>query len=431
MVDQRDVALRRRRVTVLGAGKSGLAALRALCERGARPFLSEGGTLSESARSALRAWGVPFEQGGHTDRALEAGLVVVSPGVPWKHPTLQAAREAGVAVWGELELGYRLCPSARIVAVTGTNGKSTTTRLVGALLAGAGEAAAVGGNLGTPLCALLPEITPETWVVLEVSSFQLETVQALRPHVGVWLNLSPDHLDRHGSLAVYRALKGRLFRGQTPDDHAVLGADLTLPFGCRARRHAFAPLQGEHFEGLPRHQRANLGAALAAARLANPRASLETIDWARCLRQPHCLEFVGEVGGVRFVNDSKATNPRAALEALEALKAHAPLSVLLGGCPKGAAPDALAAYIARSPHVAQAIAVGPHAGHWREALARAGCARAQSADDLEAALRALAPEARTCVLAPGGASFDQFANYAERGEAFRAAVAALQRAQVA
>lgn len=415
------------RVTVLGAGSSGLAAVDALVARDARVFLSDAKRLSHQT-AELDALGVGYEENGHTARALDADVLVVSPGIPWEHPLLRRARAAGLPLWSELELGFLLCPSRNIVAITGTNGKSTTTRLVGALLRARGQRTVLGGNLGPPFCALLDTVTPETWVVLEVSSFQLEGNSSFKPHIGVWLNLAPDHLDRHHSIAHYRALKEKLFAQQTELDHAVLGLGLRLQRPCKAQRHSFVPLPPhDSFAELPRHQRENLAAALCAARLVDERCSLAAINWQKVIQCPHCLEFVDEVGSVRFYNDSKATNPHATQAALESLKGQAPLCLILGGCHKGIEPHSLARYVASHAHVAQAILVGPSATRWERALLRAGFSDFCSTDTLNSAVRLLNPDIHTCILSPAAASFDQFFNYQARGIAFKAAVASLKR----
>ena len=409
--------LTEKRITVLGGGRSGLAAARCLVRRGARVFLSDDQALPVQTKHALNTLNVVFEEGAHTQAALQADLLVVSPGIPRESAVLNDARQRHLPVWGELELGYRLCPSKRILALTGTNGKSTTTRLVGALLEARGHDVVVGGNVGTPLCALLEQISPRTWVVLEVSSFQLETTVRFRPHVGVWLNLTPDHLDRHGTLQEYAAIKARLFARQQATDHAVLGPDLRLPPACPAHRHVIRPLP----MALPAHQRFNLSAALCAARLADPACGLEDVDWEAIFHHPHCLEFVAAANGVRFFNDSKATNPHAAITALEALK-PSPLCVILCGHPKGTSPEPLARYIAGHSHVRQAILVGPFAAHWAAALNGQGWHNFQTVKTLQDSFGCLASEVQTCVLAPAGSSFDQFANYQARGDAFKAAV---------
>ena len=416
--------------TVLGAARSGLAAAIALKRRGVEVFLSEANRISPPAKAQLETLKIPFEEGGHTERVLRSDGLVISPGIPWNHPLLQAARAHRIPVWAELELGYRFCPSRKVIAVTGTNGKSTTTRLIGALLQERGHSVVVGGNLGTPLCAMLDEIDPDTWVVVEVSSFQLEGALSFAPHIGVWLNLSPDHLDRHGCMETYRNLKLRLFQRQGCHDHAVLGSGLALPDSFAGHSHHFEPWVELTPHALPDHQRQNLAASLCAAQLADPQCALERVDLPKLLSQPHCLEYVGAVRGVGFYNDSKATNPHAALVALETLKAQGPLCVLLGGCPKGADPAPLAHYIATHAHVAQALLVGPLAAHWRKALRGAGFGRFRTVSSLDEALAALDAQVRTCVLTPAGSSFDLYADYRARGEAFQLAVQALKKTSV-
>ena len=419
-----DAWLGGKRVTVVGAGRSGLAAIAALSRRGARAFLSEARRVDAPLKATLDAQGVAYEQGGHTKRLRESELVVLSPGVRWTHPQLVQARAEGLPVWSELELGFRLSSSAHIVAITGTNGKSTTTRLLGQLLRSRGHPTVIGGNLGTPLCALLDDITPQTWVVLEVSSFQLEGVCQFKPHIGAWLNLAPDHLDRHGSLERYRGLKARLFTRQTDQDHALVAPDLApILTDARVRRVAPLPPTGR-FAACPVHLRQDLAFALCAARLVDPRCAWDAVPWERWLGHPHCLEYVATAGGVSFYNDSKATNPHATRAALEALKTQGPLCVILGGCAKGTPPDALANYIARHSHVRQALVLGT-GERWQRALGRAGFTNVRSVTSFSRALGRLDDAVTTCVLSPAGSSFDLFDNYEARGEAFKAAVNAL------
>lgn len=418
-----------RRVTVLGAGASGLAAARLLARRGARVFLSERADLSEEVRQELDDLGVAYEAGGHTARAWrEADWVIPSPGVPPSNPVLRAARREGIPVLGELELAYRFCPSSRIIAVTGTNGKTTTTRLICAMLRAAGHHAVAAGNIGLPWTAALGAIRAQTWVVLEVSSFQLETVERFRPHIAVLVNFSPDHLDRHGTLEAYWQAKCRLLINQGPADHALHPADVRLPDGVRAQKHRIEPLPDEgQWAGLPRHQRENLSFARAAARLADPACDLAQVPWKDLLGGPHRLEFVAQVEGVRFYNDSKATNPAATQAALEALagRDRGPITLILGGRDKKLDFDPLARSIASHPDVSRVLLVGEAAPRIGRALARAGfeLERTQTVFDLEEAVhKAVRQGPGLCLLAPACASFDAFADYRERGRAFRRAV---------
>lgn len=414
--------------TVLGAGRSGLAAAKALVSQGVNVFLSDEKEPSDEAKTTLNALKIDFETNGHTQRALKSDLLVISPGMPWHHPFLKVARKCEKPLWGELELGFRLCPSRRIIAVTGTNGKSTTTQLIGALLQAQDHDVVIGGNLGMPFCELLNEITPDTWVVLEVSSFQLESASAFYPYIGVWLNLTPDHLDRHGNMDHYRALKQRLFQHQTADDHAVLGPAVALPESYAGNIHRIDP-QTALLSDIAEHQRYNLSAALTAAQIADPQCSVENIDWKSIFNQPHCLEYVDTINGTNFYNDSKATNPDATIAALESFQQQGPLCVLLGGEPKGTDPTALARYIASHRHIAQIILFGPFAEYWKDALNQVGVTEVGSAAHLDDALTLLKPNIRICLLSPAGSSFDLFANYMARGEAFKQAVKALKKQQ--
>jgi len=412
--------------TVLGAGRSGLAAAKVLVKQGVKVFLSDEKEPSDEAKTELKTLGISFEINGHTPRALESDVLIVSPGMDWQHPFLKQARNYQKPIWGELELGFRLCPTQRIIAITGTNGKSTTTRLITALLKSQKHSVVAGSNLGIPFCDLLSDIKPDTWVVLEVSSFQLESVETFHPYIGVWLNLTPDHLDRHQSMEHYRSLKQRLFEHQTKDDHAVLDKSIALDKTYLSQRH-FIDI-GEIRLGIPKHQKQNLSAALKTAQLANPDCRLEDIDWKAVVKRPHCLEYVDTVNNIAFYNDSKATNPEATIAALESFKEQGPVCVLLGGESKNTDPSNLVHYISNHSHVAQAITFGPFAAYWNNALQQAGFTTFDSVPHIDESLSKLNPQIRTCVLSPAGSSFDQFSNYQARGNAFKQAVKVLSNA---
>jgi len=388
-----------RRALVLGLARSGQAARRALERRG------------------VAVVAVDRRQGDDTDPALLAGveLVVKSPGVPAQHPLLAEARGRGIPVWSEVELGYRLLPGARLVGVTGTNGKTTTVELLGAIFRAAGRDVAVAGNVGLPLTG----IEPAEWVICELSSFQLEDVHELRCRIALLLNLEPDHLDRHGTFEAYRAAKLRLFENQREEDVALVPRGFGGIPG-RARRLEFSaadPLPAE--PTLPGgHNRENAAAAAAAARA----AGILDEAIARALRSfsgvRHRLELVAEAQGVRYVNDSKATNVAAARRALTAY--DAPLHVIMGGSLKGEsfAPlaETLAAVRARAVYL-----IGAAAGELEQALAPAGVPLLRCGD-LATALRAAAARARpgeVVLLSPACASYDQFRDFEHRGEEFR------------
>jgi UDP-N-acetylmuramoylalanine--D-glutamate ligase len=431
------------RVLVLGVGMSGISAARFCAERGAKVVAADEGAapreLPELPAGVELRLEAPFPDPADFD------LVVPSPGVPRERWSGRARR-----AFGDLELAYRAL-RVPIVAVTGTNGKSTTVRLAEAMLRAAGLRAEAAGNVGVPALDLVGK--PLDVAVLEVSSFQLEAVEAFRPRVAVVLNVTEDHLDRHGSFESYAATKARLFARQEPEDTAIGNADdpwaRKLVDGSRARRLLFSrsapvgaaagawleagaialaaggPLQRlslDDFAGLPLPPGENVLAALLAATAAGaePRRALAALADFRSL--PHRLETVAVVKGVAYVDDSKATNPGAAEFALAAQSA--PVLWIAGGRDKGLGFDELAER-ARG-RVRLALLVGEAA----EKIARAleGRVRYERVGSVEAAVDRAAELARpgeVVLLAPGCASFDQFRSYAERGERFAAAVRAL------
>jgi UDP-N-acetylmuramoylalanine--D-glutamate ligase len=364
--------------------------------------------LARSGRSAAERLDDPVlvdrSLGNEDDLSLLDGIdvLVKSPGVPGEAPLVVAARARGVPVWSEVELGYRLLPDAHFVGVTGTNGKTTTAELLGAIFREAGRDVAVAGNVGTPLTS----VRAADWVVCELSSFQLEDVHELSCDVAVLLNLEPDHLDRHGSFEAYRNAKLRIFersRAQVvPRDSGLPG----IEFAADDELPAEPLLRGTH-------NRENAAAATAAARA----VGIGDEQIAAALRTfpgvPHRLELVAERGGVRYVNDSKATNVAAALRGLAAY-ADEPVHLILGGSSKDEDFGPLAAAI--GPNVRSVHLIGAEAkrlaaaidGHDDQTLGRAVAHAAELADTGDVVL-----------LSPACASFDQFENFEDRGEAFR------------
>jgi UDP-N-acetylmuramoylalanine--D-glutamate ligase len=410
-------------VLVLGLARSGEAAALALARRGVRVIgVDRNGDL-DSGR--LRAAGVEVVLGAE-DPALVADvdLLVKSPGVPSDVPLVAAARERGVPVWSEVELGSRLLTNP-VLGVTGTNGKTTTTELLGAVFAAAGRPAAVAGNVGRPLTGLDGALAEDAWIVCELSSFQLEDIESFRPRVAVLLNLTSDHLDRHGDLDAYRAAKLRIFENQQSEDVAVVPRGFG-PVGGRASLVEFSADDELPAEPLlpGAHNRENAAAAVAAARA----VGIDEDALAKALRTfagvPHRLELVREVNGVRFVNDSKATNPEAAARALASYPPG--LRVILGGSLKGT-PFAGLAQKARAARVACAYLVGEASDELAEALAAEGVRFHYSGDLASAVADAFADaEAGDVVLlSPACASYDQFSNFEERGDRFRELVEAL------
>ncbi len=376
------------RYLVYGLARSGVAAAEALERRG-----------EEVVR-------VDRTLGNEDEPALLDGIdvLVKSPGVPGERPLVAAARELGIPVWSEVELGWRLHPERPIVGVTGTNGKTTTTELLGAMFRAAGRDVAVAGNVGNPLTA----VEQADWVVCELSSFQLEDIHEFRCRVAVLLNLEPDHLDRHGSFDAYRDAKLRIYERA---DAAVVPRGFGLPgreFAADDPLPAEPLIPGEH-------NRENAAAATAAARA----AGIKDDAIAEALRTfpgvPHRLETVGEVSGVRYVNDSKATNVAATLRGLAA---YPDALVILGGSLKGESFAPLA------PHVRRAFLVGEASDQLAEALGDV----AVRAGTLERAVELASAEAQAgevVLLSPACASYDQYSNFEERGEDFRRLVANL------
>jgi UDP-N-acetylmuramoylalanine--D-glutamate ligase len=445
-------SVRGKRVVVVGAARSGIAAAELLVRRGAAVTLTDlRDQIEEEDR--LRTAGVALELGGHHASTLaDADLVVLSPGVPAHLPALDAARRAGVPVTGELELASRWL-RGRIVAITGTKGKSTTTTLTGRMLEAGGHRVLVGGNIGLALSAQVEASTDETIHVIEASSFQLESADTFRPWIAVLLNFSPDHLDRHATVGEYAAAKARVFARQQPGDWAVVNADdpatLELAAATRAERLLFS-LRGMVTEGvvlsrdaivrrtangdeplvplaavklLGRHLLADVLAASAVASIVGVDAAAMTRAVEGFTGLEHALEPVTEIGGVRFVNDSKATNIEAARHAVETFGDG--VVVVLGGRFKGGDfRDLTAPLVERHATI---VSIGEARPLIREALGSA--VALHEADDMSSAVRqafAAASPGQTVVLAPACASFDMFRDYAERGRAFKQEVRKLQ-----
>jgi UDP-N-acetylmuramoylalanine--D-glutamate ligase len=408
---------------VLGLARSGEAAALALAGRGVEVV---GVDLKEDVEvGRLREAGVEVVLGADDPELLDGvDLLVKSPGVPPAAPIAAAARERGTTIWSEVELGFRLLENP-IVGVTGTNGKTTTSELLGAIFRAAERDVAVAGNVGRPLSGLDGALAPNAWVVCELSSFQLEDIDTFRPRIAVLLNVTPDHLDRYESLEDYRTAKLRIFENQTPDDVAVVPRGFD-PIPGEARRVDFAlddVLPAEP-SILGEHNRENAAAATAAARAAGISDEAIAAGLTGFPGVPHRLELVREVGGVRFVNDSKATNPEAAERALSAYPPG--IRLILGGSRKGI-PFAQLAGRASAAGVAQAYLIGESADEIAEALAAAGVRFTYSRDLATAVQDAFrdAEPGEVVLLSPACASYDQFRDFEERGNLFRELVEAL------
>lgn len=432
-------------VTVAGLARSGLAAARWLLQVGCPVRVTELGRSPELERAAreLEREGASVELGGHTRRFLEdARLLVTSPGVPAEALPVRWARQAGIPVVGELELGSWFCPG-RIVAVTGSNGKSTVVSLVGEILKASGQEAVVCGNIGAPLCGELHRIRPATRVVLEVSSFQLEDSLSFHPEIACVLNVTDNHLDRHGSFARYLEAKARMLAFQGPGSWAVLNADDPGSRGMRGgvlgRLALFSRSKGEaqarvsdgwirldlasasgpvcRVDALPAQGAHHVENGLAAATVAGL-AGVEPSLIGQVLRSfkglPHRQERVAQFRGVTFINDSKSTTVASGISAIRA--APGPVVLIAGGRDKGGDFSRLRSW---APKLKAAVLIGEDGP--RIASGLKGSVRLVQASDLRQAVKAafeLARAGECVVLSPMCASFDMFRDFEERGERF-------------
>ncbi|MBI4343508.1 MAG: UDP-N-acetylmuramoyl-L-alanine--D-glutamate ligase [Candidatus Omnitrophica bacterium] len=428
-------AWRGRRITVVGLARSGHAVAQVLCRLGCRVTVTEQRDTDslQEARARLLAEGVEaVELGGHRRRHLEqAELVVVSPGVPESSPPIQWAQERGVPVASEIDVAAQLCPSP-IVAVTGTNGKSSVVTLLAELLTAARRPAVACGNVGIPFASVLERLAPSTIAVVEVSSFQLLRCDYFRPAIGVLLNVGANHLDRHQDPAAYLAAKARLFQRQTPDDWAVLNARDPRLVALGERLQAQRVWFGENRANPPALRLAeatrqclpeNLQAVLQVARILGIPDPL-TWQAIRSFRGlEHRLEHVATIRGVAFVNDSKSTTPDSSLYALAQTRGE--VVPILGGRDKGLDFRPLAERL-HEARVRGIVLLGESRGKLRALLN--GGTTVQEAETLEAAVRAatkLAAPGTTVLLSPACASFDMFRDFEERGRAFKRIVEAL------
>ncbi|GIV60097.1 UDP-N-acetylmuramoyl-L-alanine--D-glutamate ligase [Rhodocaloribacter litoris] len=444
-------------VTVIGGGRSGLAVSRLLVKAGARVFLTEQGEAPAGLQAALEAIGATYEFGGHTTRALAADFIVISPGVPSTINLVQQALRGGLPVFSEIEVASWFC-RAPIVAITGSNGKTTTTSLLGHVFRTAGRRTIVAGNIGFPFSDYVLDTTPRDVVVLEVSSFQLDHVATFRPRVSVLLNITPDHLDRYGNdFSAYAYSKCRIFSNQRGDDVLVYNDDdevIRDYVGLERRKRAFRALafslekeveagafvrdgalvlrissheevlmQAEQLALRGRHNLYNSLAAAVAARVMEVRNEVVRESLASFEGVPHRLEFVREVDGVRYVNDSKATNVNSVWYALESF--DEPIVLIAGGRDKGNDYTPLKPLVRQK--VRALIAIGESADKVLHELGPcvAHSMAARSMEDAIRCARVFAQPGDIVLLSPACASFDMFQNYEDRGDTFKRLVASL------
>jgi UDP-N-acetylmuramoylalanine--D-glutamate ligase len=436
-----------KRVLVVGLGKSGVASALFLENQGARVAVSDAKTEEQLPQEIplLLDHGISVESGHHGERTFrDQDLIVVSPGVPFDVPQLVQARALGIPVIGEVELAARHL-KGKIVAITGSNGKTTTTALAGGILAAGGRQVLVGGNIGTPAISFVETAADDTWIVLEISSFQLETIETFHPKIGVVLNVTPDHLDRHYNFENYAAAKERILENQTGDDFAILNADNApcVAMAAKAKapvcwfsrlreveRGAFVradyifwgdgkaalaimPVGEISLKGSHNLENALAGvcigmlAGIAPAQIRGAVAAFKAVE--------HRLEYVATVGGVEYYNDSKATNVDATIKALESFPGR--IHLILGGKDKGSNYSALNPLL--KERVKRVYTIGAAAAKIESQVKGA---EVVSAGTLDAAVK-LAGESATpgdvVLLAPACASFDQFDSYEHRGRTFK------------
>jgi UDP-N-acetylmuramoylalanine--D-glutamate ligase len=449
------VELKDKRVLVVGLGKSGVASALFLKERGARVTVSDTKSPDQLRDEipVLLDHGIAVETGGHGERTFRGqDLIVVSPGVPVDAPPLVQARASGEPVIGEIELAAQHLPGP-IVAITGSNGKTTTTTLTGEILAAGGLPTLVGGNIGTPAISLVAEAKPETVIVLEVSSFQLETIQTFRPKVAVVLNVTPDHLDRHRTFQAYLDAKARIFENQQPSDFAVLNEDdsTCVTLGERTRAQVFwfsrkkevkqgawvrdgqilfrdaagqreimlvteIPLKGAH-----NVENVLAGVCAGALMGCKPEVIRKAVREFKAVE--HRLEYVATVKGVDYYDDSKATNVDATIKALESFPAN--IHLILGGKDKGSDYTVLNDLLRQ--RVKRVYTIGAAAEKIESHIK--GTTDIVHAETLDNAVRRAASVAKAgdiVLLAPACASFDQFQSYNHRGRVFKEVVHSLE-----
>ncbi|HBT20113.1 MAG TPA: UDP-N-acetylmuramoyl-L-alanine--D-glutamate ligase [Peptococcaceae bacterium] len=449
--------IKNKKVLVVGAGKTGTACAHFLNQMGARVTLADikKDIEMKEVLEKFKDTPVVVKTGGYPDVDGSTDLVIVSPGVPLDVLPIKQAHEKGIPVWSELELAFRMF-NAPVIAVTGTNGKTTTTALIGAMFEDAGKPVVIAGNIGIPLIEKVSEITSHHVVVVEVSSFQLECIETFKPKMGIVLNLTPDHLDRHGTLENYARAKERIFLNQSQGDFSILNYDdprvkkmsqstkgeviffsikhtleqgaylfenkIYLALGDRAvpvidRKDIF--IKGEH----------NVQNALAAV-LAGAVMGLEIESMSSTLKTfkgvPHRLEFVDEIDGVKYINDSKGTNPDASIKALLAF--DEPIVLIAGGRNKGSDFSQFAEIVKEKARAV--VLLGEAADEIYSALKEKGFYEIYKENTLEEAVYRAGKIARpgeVVLLSPACASWDMFKSYEERGDLFKSLVASLRR----
>lgn len=448
---------RDKKVLVIGMARSGIAVSGLLCRHGAKVIINDRKTEAElgTALDELRGLDMQFRLGEDPIGLLEgADVVVISPGVPIKAPVVQCARARGIPVIGEIEVAYRLSRGS-ILAVTGTNGKTTTTTLVSEICRNAGKRVHVVGNIGYPFAAAADATQPDDIIACELSSFQLESIDRFRPAISAVLNISEDHMNRHGTIDEYIKMKMRIFENQRADDVCVLNYDdpttramadkmMARPvfFSRRAQVEGAYVKDGSIVFGLefPRticrvdevripgpHNLENALAAVAMTICAGIPADVIRRTLMSFEGVEHRIEFVRELDGIRYINDSKATNVDSTLKAIETM--NRPTIIILGGSDKKADYAPMAKLMVERDAIVGAVVLGETRDAIAAAMDRAGFTDYRKADSLEAAVtlaRSMAAEGGSVLLSPACASFDMFSCFEERGEIFKQIVNGLE-----
>jgi len=445
-----------KKVNVIGAARSGLASAVVLSKLGADIFLSEyqsSGNFTEAENTLLEN-NISFEFDGHTDRVYDCELIVSSPGVPIDSAVLQEAASRGIKIISELELGFQLCRGS-VLAITGSNGKTTTTSLVGEIFRQAGIQHVVAGNIGTPFASVAGQIEKPGWAIVEVSTFQLEWIEKFKPKVAVVLNITPDHLDRHKTMANYIDLKLKIFANQNGTDTAIVNHDdenlssyrsqsdrllfstsknvadgcfienERLSFSNDSRQHEIIKVKDIGIKGP--HNLANACAAVACCKAAGVANSAIAAGLKSFKGVEHRLEMAGLIGGVSYVNDSKATNVDAVYWALQSVPV--PLILIAGGRDKAGDFSRLNELVKQN--VVYVITIGEAAAKITATFE--SITEIKQAKTLEDAVRIAYEDsrnARSVLLSPGCASFDMFENFEHRGDVFKNTVADLKKEKI-
>jgi len=446
--------IRGRRIGIVGMARSGMATALLAYELGGRPFVSDNGSAAALADHLhkLKAVNIPFETDGHSDHLLECDYIVISPGIPLTSDIVQRIRQKGLPIFSEIEFASWVC-RGRIVAVTGSNGKTTTTTLIGEIFKAAGFETFVCGNIGRPFAEVAAQVPPEGVAVVEVSNFQLETVADFKPYVAMILNLSEDHLDRHGSFEEYKRIKYRIAENQTSDNYFILNQNdaNTDPTEIKtsAKQIFFSAENSTNAVSFVRdsklflrhdgqeeqvisctdilipgpHNLQNAAAAVVATSLLGVKPDIMNHALKTFPGIEHRLENVGSVAGINFINDSKATNVDSVCYALQSIESS--LYLIAGGRDKGASYEPIIQY--GRGKIKGVVAIGEAREKLLQMLGREF--PVQFAGSMKEAVQRcfeMAFPGETVLLSPACASFDMFDNFEQRGYAFKAAIAELR-----